>query len=166
MKLVLISVLFLWATNISFSQSLPNFDEIKLKSDADFNKVANDAALMASNYLLSTPMDLDNFDRVRSLKYIADWMTGTPDYTFEIDEQVAKFVNKNQDLFGLYMTAMTKYVLENKSASNNQNEIKLNAVRIMLKYSSDPKNNVKITKEMKNAIKAEKKGKLEEFLNK
>ncbi len=79
-------------------------------------------------------------------------MSGTPDYNFTLDEQATKFAKRNDDLLGLYMAAMTKYVLENKADYKDQNKIKLNAVKFIIAYASDDKNKVKINSELKNAI--------------
>lgn len=165
MKHLLFSFLLLLTVSNTFSQSLPNYDEIKIESKEDFNESADNAALQASDYLLSTPIDNKNIDRLRSLQFVIKWMSGTPDYTFSLDEQATKFAKNNNDLLGLYMAAMTKYVLENKAESRDQNKIKLNAVRLIIRYSKDPKNSVKINKELKKAIDADQNGKLEEYLN-
>jgi hypothetical protein len=91
-------------------------------------------------------------------------MQGTPDYNFTLDEQTTKFAKKNDDLLALYMAAMVKYVLENKEDSKDQNKIKLNSVKLILSYARDPKNNVKINKELKNLIEADSKGQLAAYL--
>jgi hypothetical protein len=164
MKQLLFSILFFFTVGNVFSQDLPKYDEIKLETKEDFNETANNAALQAANYLLSTPMESKSFDRLTSLQFILKWMTGSPDYSFTFDQQATKFAKNNDDLLGLYMAAMTKYVLENKTESKNQNKIKLNAVKLIIQYSKDTKNNVKINKELKKAIAAEENGKLEEYL--
>ena len=164
MKHLLFSILLFLTANNVFSQSLPKYDEIKLETKEDFNDAANNASLQASNYLLSTPMDSKSIDRLKSLQFIIKWMSGTPDFSFTLDEQATKFAKNNDDLLGLYMAAMTKYVLENKTESKNQNKIKLNAVKLIIQYSKDTKNNVKINKELKKAIEADENGKLEDYL--
>lgn len=164
MKHLFLYLLLLITFNESFSQSLPKYDEIKLEAKEDFNDAANDAALKAATYLLSTPMESKSIDRLKSLQYIIKWMSGSPDYSFTLDEQATKFTKSNEDLLGLYMAAMTKYVLENKSESNNQNKIKLNAVKMIIAYAMDTGNNVKINKELKKVIEADENGRLEEYL--
>ncbi|MBL7851379.1 MAG: hypothetical protein JNN04_10795, partial [Cyclobacteriaceae bacterium] len=92
------------------------------------------------------------------------WMSGTPYYSFTLDEQATKFAKKSDDLLGLYMAAMTKYVLENKADSKDQDKIKFNAVKLIIEYAKDDKNNVKINSELKKAIEADNKGQLSEYL--
>jgi hypothetical protein len=149
---------------LSFAQNLPDFSSIKLDAKEDYTSTANDAALQAANYILSSPIDNKNNDRLKSIAYTIRWMQGTPDYNFTLDEQTTKFAKKNDDLLALYMAAMVKYVLENKEDSKDQNKIKLNSVKLILSYSRDPKNNVKINKELKNLIEADSKGQLAAYL--
>jgi hypothetical protein len=148
----------------SFSQTLPDFESIRLERKEDFNSTADSAALQSANFLLSTPLEKDNIDRLKSIQYIIKWMSGTPDYSFSLDEQATKLAKKNNDLLGLYMAAMTKYVLENKADSKDQNKIKLNAVKLLIAYAKDKTNNVKINSELKKAIAADEKGQLSEYL--
>lgn len=146
------------------AQSLPDFDGIKLESKADFNTTANDAALQAANYLLTTPLEKNNINRLKSIQFVIRWMTGTPEYSFTLDEQATKFAKKNDDLLSLYMAAMTKYVLENKADAKDQNKIKLNAVKLIIIYVKDPNNKVKLNGELKKAIEADEKGELASYL--
>lgn len=164
MKRLIFGLLFGLLSDISFAQTLPDFDVIKLEKKEDFNSSADNAALQASNFLLSTPLEKNNIDRLKSLQYIIEWMSGTPDYSFTLDEQATKFAKKNDDLLGLYMAAMTKYVLENKADSKDQNKIKLNAVKLIIAYAKEEKNKVKINSELKKAIEADEKGQLSEYL--
>lgn len=65
MKHLLFAILFFLTFSKAFSQDLPKYDEIKLETKQDFNEAANNAALKASNYLLSTPMDSKSLDRLK-----------------------------------------------------------------------------------------------------
>ena len=91
-------------------------------------------------------------------------MTGTPDYSFTLDEQATKFAKKNDDLLSQYMAAMTKFALENKADAKDQNKVKLNAVKLIIAYVKDEKNKVKLNAELKKAIEADDKGQLSAYL--
>jgi hypothetical protein len=164
MKRLFFGLLFCLVSTFSFAQSLPDFDAIKLENKGDYDSTADNAALQASNFLFSTPLEKNSLDRLKSLQYIIKWMSGTPNYNFTLDAQATKFAKKNDDLLGLYMAAMTKYVLENKAYAKDQNKIKLNAVKMIITYAKDEKNKVKINSELKKAIEADEKGQLEEYL--
>ncbi|HSC52687.1 MAG TPA: hypothetical protein VLC98_03670 [Phnomibacter sp.] len=164
MKKLLIGLLCGLFSIISFAQTLPDFDAIKLETKEDYDSIANDAALQGSNYLLSTPLEANNINRLKSLQYVIRWMSGSPEYNFTLDEQAVKFAKKNDDLLGLYMAAMTKFVLENKADAKDQNKIKLNAVKIIIAYAKNENNKVKINSELRKVIEADEKGQLSEYL--
>jgi hypothetical protein len=164
MKRLFLGLLLGFLFNCSFAQSLPALEGIRLEKKEDFNSTADNAALQASDFLLSTPLDKNNVDRLKSLQYVIKWMSGTPHYTFSLDEQATKFAKKNDDLLGLYMAAMTKYVLENKADARDQNKIKLNAVKLIVAYARDERNKVKIGSELKKVMEADDKGQLSEYL--
>jgi len=164
MKNLFLFLLFGIAFNSSFSQNLPDYSSIKLEVKEDYNSVANNAALQAANYILATPVDKKNNDRLKSIVYVIKWMTGTPDYNFTLDEKYTKFAKKNDDLLMLYMVAMAKFVLENNTDSKDQNKIILNAVKLIVAYVKDSKNNVKINNELKKMIEADDNGKLSDYL--
>ncbi len=164
MKKLFVTLTLGLLAHASFAQSLPNYDEIKLVVKEDYNATANDAALQAANYLLSTPLDGKNIDRLKCMQYVIKWMAGSPDYYFTLDAQATKFSKKNDDLMALYMAAMTKYVLENKEYAADQNKIKLNAVKLIVDYAKNPDNKVKLNSELKKLIEADSNGNLAEYL--
>jgi hypothetical protein len=158
-----IIILLSFCTSISFAQGLTNFDYIKLENATDC-RAADPYALEASNYLFSTPFQKDDINRLKSLQFIIKWMTATPDYQFSLDEVAGKLLKGSDDLLGLYMGAMTKYVLENKNSAGDAKLVKLNAITILLNYSDNPANNVKPTKNLKKLSEAKAKGQLEQAL--
>ena len=164
MKKFFFGLAFGLAVSFSFSQDLPDFDAIRLEKAGDYNAKANDAALQAAEFLLSTPLDPDNLDRLKSMQYMITWMSGTPDYSFTLDEHATKFTKNNDDFLGLYLAAMTKFMLENKDDAADENKVKLNAMKLVIAYAKDKNNKVKVNGELKKAIEAEDKGKLAEYL--
>ena len=164
MKKVIFLVLFGFLSSVSIAQNLPDFDAIKLEVKDDYTSAADNAALIASNYILSTPLQKNNLDRLKSLQYIIRWMTGTPSYSFTIDESATKFARKNEDLLGLYLASMTIFVLENKADAQDQDKIKLNAIKHVLGFVKDEKNNVRINSELKKLMEADAKGELAAYL--
>lgn len=149
--------------NSSFAQSNQNYNDIKLET-AEQCQAANPAALQAANYILSTPFKEEDVQRLQSLSFILRWMEATPDFTFNIDETATKLSKENNELLGLYITAMTKYCLENKAMAEDQKQVKLNAVILVLNYCENKNNNFKMTKQLKKLSEAKAKGKLEEAI--
>ncbi len=155
---------FLTITAIAKTQTLPDYESIKLEVKSDYNENANNAALQAANHLLGTPLEKDDIARLRSAQYLIKWMTGSPDYTFALDEQATRFTKKNSDLLILYMAAMSKYVLENKTDAADAVKVKINSLKLIAQYAKDPKNKVKQTSELKKLIEADEKGELNAYL--
>lgn len=150
-------------TTCSFAQTFTNYNDVKMEQASDY-KIADSFALEASNYLFATPFEKNNTQRLRSLSFIIKWMSGTPDYSFTLDEVASKLIKGNDDLLGLYMAAMTKYSLENKELSKDKKLVKLNAITLLLNYCEDAKNNIKMTKQLKKLSEAKAKGELEQAL--
>jgi hypothetical protein len=158
-----ILVLLVFYTGCSLAQSLTNSDSIKLESTWDC-KAAERYALEASNYLFSKPFEENDVHRLKALQFIIKWMAATPDYKFTMDEVAEKLVKGSDNLLGLYMGAMTKYVLETKNASKDNAVIKLNAITTLLNYSENPSNKIKMTRNLRKLSDARAKGQLEQAL--
>ena len=162
MKKIILLISLFWF-NSSFSQTPLNYDEIRLENSSDY-AAADSFALAASNFLLSTPFEKDSPDRLKSLQFIIKWMTGTPDYSFSLDNTASKILKDSDDLLGLYMACMTKFCLENKASSKDKKLIKLNSMKLLLAYCENPENNIKMTRQLKKISEANKKGELEKEL--
>lgn len=160
-SIIILSVLF--CNRNLYAQTLPNFDIIKLEQAADY-KAATPYALQTANYLLSTPFQKNNSDRIKSLEFIYKWMSGTPDHSFVFDKMTGKLTNNNNDLLGIYMAAMVKYSLGNKNSPKDPKTIKLNALTLLLNYCENKDNNISMTKELKKLSEAKAKGQLEQAL--
>lgn len=156
-------IILAFFTTSSFAQSSPNYDDVKLTQASDY-KIADSFALQASNFLFATPFDKNNIQRLKSLSFIIKWMSGTPDYSFTLDEVATKLTKGSDDLLGLYMAAMTKYSLENKESSKDQKLVKLNSLTILLNYCENANNNIKMTKQLKKLSEAKAKGQLEQSI--
>ena len=167
MKNLLMQVLItasLLVSNILHAQTLPNFDIIKMEQPADF-KNAVPFVLQTATYLLSAPIDKENKDRLKSLQFISKWMTGTTDYSFRLDEEVRKITKGDNDLLGIYMAAMTKFSLENKEASKDPKQVKLNSLILLLNYCEKKENNIRMNKSLKKLSDARKNNQLEQALD-
>src|ERR1041385_1652855 len=138
-KVVLLSALLAFAM-AARSQSLPDISSIKLESKSDFNATANDAALRISVYLLNTPLENANHTRQLAEKYLLKWMKGTPEFSFNLDEDAAQLATENERLFVVFMAAMTKYVLENPSEASDTRKVKQASVKALIEYAKNPKN--------------------------
>jgi len=159
-KLTMI-VLFAFYCSSHYAQTLPNFDLIKLEKAPDY-KPAMPFVLQTANYLLSVPFEKGNTDRPKALQFLGKWMSGTPDYSFTLEEVAGKITKGNNDLLGVYMAAMAKYSLENKEGSKDPKLVRLNALRLLLDYCENKSNNMIMTKPLRKLSEAKAKGELEQ----
>jgi len=136
----------------TYSQQLPDISSIRLDTKEDFNSNANEAALKVSVYLLATPVEKNDARRDLAGAYLIKWMKGTPEFYFSLDEDAAELAQRNNDLFIVFMAAMTKYVLEHPSDAADVQKIKSNSVKALIEYAKNPKNHVNLTGDLKKAI--------------
>lgn len=158
--------LFLLASVFSVkAQDYSKLDQIPLKDKSDYPKNEN-LALECAKYILDSPIDVMSKDlnHTNATLFLIKWMSGTPDYTFTVDETAGKILKTNSDLLVIYFAASVKYVLENKDMASNDKEVKLNTITILLTYCEDPSKNVKLNGELKKMIKAKNENTLREYL--
>ena len=163
MKRYLFFLFLLFPVIKSHSQDFTDLQSLEFKSNDDYKKYEH-RVLDCSNYVLSVLSEDTDTNRILALQTIIKWMSGTPDYQFEIDESITSLIKKNESILGLYMASMTKFVLENKEKAAEKNEVKYNTYLILLDYCGNPTNNVKLTKELQKAIDKKNEGKLKEYL--
>ena len=144
----------------SFAQS--SYSNIKLEEKEDY-KIAESTVLKASEYLFTTKYDKEDLERLYAIEFIMNWMNGTPDFSFELNEKFTKPFLHETDLLGLYMGALAKFAIEHKDQAKDATTLNLNAVKIIIGYSSKPANNLKQTGELKKMAAALKKGELEKY---
>jgi hypothetical protein len=152
MKKIIFIALFTLTCSMSFGQNFSELATTEFKS-AESYKPAESQVLICANYLFSTPADQAELNRLNAIKYIMKWMSGTPDYTFELGQKAMDLTNSNTDLLGLYMAAMTKAVLENTTDKLNSDEIYNRAEKIIVNYCSNADNKMKPSKKIKQLIK-------------
>ncbi len=149
LRILLFGLVLLGLSTTGYSQNFSKLKSIELIERKDYTKAEN-KVLECCKFILKTPLNKDNESRKNALQFLFRWMDGTPDYTFELDEAVARLASINQDLIGPYMAAMTQYVLEHKGKDDARNKarIKQNAIKSTIDYLGNPKNGV----EMNDAI--------------
>jgi hypothetical protein len=160
MKIRLLFILALFLSVTSFAQS--SYSNIKLETPGEY-RGAEPAVLKATNYLFTSKFDKDDLERLYAIEFIMKWMGGTPDFTFELNENFTKPFLDDTDLLGLYMGAVVKFALEHRTKAKDINTVNLNAAKMIVEYSSKPGNNLKQTGELKKMATALKKGELEKY---
>ncbi|HMU46780.1 MAG TPA: hypothetical protein PKC72_10455 [Chitinophagaceae bacterium] len=142
---------------------MPNFDDVRLEQGSDY-KTAEPTVMKAATYILSTPFEKNDISRLKSMQFLIKWMSGTPDYTFTLDDVAGKITKGNDDLLGTYMACMTKYCIDHPESSKDPSAVKINSLKMLLEYCENSANNMKMTKQLRKLSEANKKGELEKEL--
>jgi hypothetical protein len=162
MKKVALLCFLTFACIYAYSQELPNLKHVKLNKRASF-KNSESLVLKVVSYLFETPIDKNNKSRTEAGQFLINWMNGTPDYTFYLDEKETEFFNTDSDFILMYMAGLTKYTIEHPEIKN-QKTIVLGALKFVLPYlyqQSDKKN---WSKDLWQLYDANQNGKLETYL--
>jgi hypothetical protein len=158
MKKALFTLFILLSAFTAFSQSMPDIDSVKLTTKQDYH-AAEPLALQVSTFILSTPSDAKSVPRLNGTKFLLDWMSGTPDYTLDLDKNVVKYFEKDLDLMGVYLASLTSSAIQNKLIADPKILTSI-AVKKFIAYINNSSNNVNITNKLKKLIEADQKGQI------
>ena len=150
-KIIFITIIALLC-NASFGQNFSELAKSEFES-AESYKPAESQVLICANYLFDNPANKSELNRLNSVQYIMKWMTGTPDYTFDIGEKAMELTKGNSDLLGLYLAAMSKVVIDNKGGKLSSDDIYNGAEKILVDYCSVSDNKIKPSKKIKKLLK-------------
>jgi len=156
-------IMFLGLVMACNAQDYSNLQDIELKDKEDFVK-AEDKILECSKYVLTTPLDNENTNRMNALRFLVRWMDGTPDFMFTLDETVGKIAQTSEEMLGVYMACMCRYVLEHRDKAKDEKDVKYNSVLMLIDYCQDPDHNVEISGELENLIRAKDEKRLKEYI--
>lgn len=146
----LFALFFILNSNAALCQVYYPYKDIKLEKPSDY-KETEPMALSAATFILTTPFA--EFDEARSgaLAFLSTWITGTKDYSFNMQGIVAD-IGDDKNLLSIFVAAMVKYSLENKAASVNPLTVELNAAKLVIAYCDDPKNKFKLKKKSRKLL--------------
>lgn len=134
-------------------QTVYPYQDIKLEKPSDY-KETEPLALSAATFILNTPFVEFDAGRAGALQFLSNWITGTKDFSFHMQGVVVDISN-DRNLLSLFVAAMAKYSLENKSEAVNPMRIEQQACKIVLAYCDDPKNNFKLKKKLRKFLEKE-----------
>lgn len=163
-RIIPLGIIILFFVTSTSAQNPVEWEELEFKRLEDY-KSYEPKVLECANFVLTVAADAADPVRRTALNVISRWMAGTPDYSFSIDEPVARLMKKNEAVLSIYMAAATKFVLENPSQATNAATVAYHAIDLLLTYCEDSTHDVEETKALKKAIQAKNKGNLEKYLS-
>jgi hypothetical protein len=149
----LLILLLIGISNLSFSQDFSTLEKIKLDSPKDYQK-AETNVIAAVNYLYATPFNKNDLNRMYATAFIVRWMTGTPDYTFNLDTEVLDYTKGNENLLTMYIAAMGRIVLVAGKVNYSDIQINHQAVKALAQYCGNSSNNLKPSKKLKKYLRS------------
>ena len=163
-KKLLFFLLFFAGVQCLRAQELPNLKHVKLNKKVHF-KETEQLILKVVTYLFETPISKKNKSRAEAGQFLLNWMNGTPDFTFYLEDKETSFFNTDSDLILMYMAALTKFTLENRTIKDQQSII-LGTMRIVLPYLNQQEDKKSWSALLWQLNDANQKGKLLDFLDK
>ena len=161
-NMVLFSFFLLATISVAVAQELPNLKHVKLRKKANYKEV-EPVVLKVSDYLFATPVNHKNVSRKEAGQFLLRWMNDTPFDTFVLEEKETNFFNTDTELMLMYMAALTKFTLENKSIINQKEKV-FGAMQLVLPYLDKQDNKKSWSKELWQLVDSYKNGNLESFL--
>ena len=161
MRKIIFAFLFLLSLGLQ-GQELPNLKNIKLNKKASY-KHAETTVSKVVDYLFQTPIDKKNKSRNNAGQFLVEWMNGTPDYVFYMEEKETSFFNTDSDLLLMYMAALAKFSLAKPTEKDKKIQA-LGAMNLVLPYLYQQSDKKTWTKELWQLYDASENGKLKEFL--
>ncbi len=155
-------ILFLALGNLANAQTYFYLEEVKLKKKDDF--IENEKnAVIAIEYLMSTPIDENDMDRKACMRFILRYAEKTPHTTITLGKSVSELSEKNPSMLVFYMGLWLKSYINNKTGTTEDHEKYIFSE--IYKYAKKG-NNVVSSKAVKELIKAGDENKLDEWISK
>ncbi len=143
-------IIFICFAHVSISQVIYPYQDIKLEKPSDYIET-EPMALSAATFLLTTPFVEVDINRANALVFLSTWMGGTKAHNFYMQGVFAE-ISSDNNLLSIYIAAMAKYSLENKTPPPVALQVELNAAKLVLAYCDDPKNNFKLKKKYRKLL--------------
>ncbi|SFG94295.1 hypothetical protein [Pedobacter insulae] len=163
MKKILLFSLFILVNSSIVAQELPNLKHIKLNKKSHYKDI-DPLVLKVTDYLFSTTVSEKNDSRREAGQFLLKWMNGTPYDTFYLEEKQTNFFNTDTELMLMYMAALTKFTLQNKSVTNQKEKV-IGAMQLVLPYLDKQEHKKSWSKELWQLVDSYKNGKLVDFLD-
>jgi len=152
-------------TGLMTAQGQTKFEvppNVTLNTDKDFAQYEK-AIIDAAKWLEATDLNKEADKRQQVNGFVLQWLSGSPNVTVDINEQLGALFEKNAQLLGIYLASYTRNFLEQKSAATKFSAVKAGLISMMNVY----KKGIEISnnKEMDQLLKLTDK-QLDDYINK
>ena len=145
-----------------FAQEFEVPENVVLKNKEDYAQY-EDEFIHGFNWLIATPADQEIVKQKQVNAFLLMWLTGSPNVSVEIREDVLTFMESSPDLLMVFLGGWGKYALESKDYDNMVagNLAGLNAVMDYYEKNLDV---IGKDKNIEKYLKLKAKGKLEDHV--
>lgn len=136
-------------------------ENYELNTAEDYAKY-EPAIINAAKWLEDTDLDREKEKRQKVNAFVLKWIAGSPTVTIELSEPIGKLCSKNEELFGVYLSAYSRSALENKKTTTKFLATKASLLAIIKVY----KKGIMIirNKEMDRLIKMADENRVDEYI--
>jgi hypothetical protein len=130
----------------------------------DYAKYENDI-IQCINWFTNTPLNEQAPKRKESYAFFMKWLTGAPNVSVGITQNIVTFTQLNADLMFIFMGGWTKYALETKDYKNKYMG-NLKGIESVIDFYQKNKTSLQKDKNVEKYIKMKEKGTLEDYIKK
>lgn len=164
MKTTIISLLCLVCSLNSFSQEIEVPKDYELKVAADYEKYESEL-LQCIAWLKATPIGEEDKKQLKAIKFVMDWVEGSPDVSVVIDMNLLNFLDSSPHMLFYFIAGWT----EKSVMTEKHGDVSANAMAGIEMVISVYKNNRDVLekdKTIEKLIKMQDKGKLQAHVDK
>lgn len=164
MKTIVSALIFLTISLGLFGQDFNVPKDYKLVKAEDYAPHEQEI-INCVDWLIKTPLNEQPEKRKEANAFLLKWLTGSPNVSLEIKQEIVTFMGTSPDLLMIFMGGWAKYSLESKGFNNKVEGSKAGINSVIEFYKSNrqvlPKD-----KNVEKYIKMKDKGTLSEYIEK
>lgn len=134
-KVLLLSSIFALASVMTV-QGQTKFEvpqKVELNTEADYAKYEK-SIIDAAKWLEATDLNKEAEKRQQVNGFVLQWLSGSPNVTVDINEQLGALFENNAQLLGIYLASYTRNFLEQKSAATKFSAVKAGLLSMINVY--------------------------------
>lgn len=164
MKKLIPSVFFAFIVLGLSAQDLNVPRDYELKTKEDYARYQPDL-LSCITWIMNTPVEVKPEKRKEANAFVVKWITGSPDVSIELKPEIVNFMEPNHDLLVIFLSAWTKYSIENNDYKNKL-QGNLKGVEAVIDFYKKNREHLSKDKNVEKYMKMKEKGDLENIIAK
>ncbi len=126
-------------------------NDVELEGKEDFEEFSETVS-DCCNYLLLTPYDKKDEQRIVATSFVKKWVIKHPDVEFVVGQKVMDLTEEKEELIDIYLVCVAKNLTNTEIHIENNVKLEELALLSFIEYCGKPMNKMKLTKEIKNLI--------------